>query len=93
MKMGESFGLYSVTLFLSGWAYDLKTVSDALISRRAARSGDGIPYKYSRCVQTGNSIQHKSQHHDESSVWGWDDKDMDQFDKDNAHILRERKML
>lgn len=38
-----------MNVLLSGWAYDLKTVPEDLIRKRAARTGDGTN-KYSKCI-------------------------------------------
>ena len=54
-----------------GWAYDLKTVSDEMVRRRAARTGDGSLYP----------DEPKELLHDhDNSLWGWGDKDMREDD-------------
>lgn len=63
-----------------GLAYDLKTVPTSMINKRAARTGDG-----SRVSQTVDNDHHKDLGDD--TVWGWDDKDMDEEDKKLALIL------
>lgn len=77
-----------------GWAYDLKTVSEDLIRRRAERTGDGIPYKYTKCVKRTDEPDQQSHHHhhsDDNFVWGWDDDAMDKYDKENAIIINKEK--
>ncbi|XP_072392425.1 acyl-CoA Delta-9 desaturase-like [Diabrotica undecimpunctata] len=57
-----------------GQAYDLKTVSDDMIKKRAARTGDGS-YKFDKVpLENGNTKEPHNFHDD--CVWGWDDKDM-----------------
>ncbi|NEU32882.1 acyl-CoA desaturase, partial [bacterium LRH843] len=59
-----------------GWAYDLKTVPMSMIAKRVKRTGDG---------------SHPHHHHShEGDVWGWDDKDMKQEDKDDALVTHKR---
>jgi len=71
-----------------GWAYELKTVSDDMIRKRAARTGDGSN-KYSRCIRNGVVRKEDLEHHDDDSmVWGWDDKDMNNEDKEDALIIK-----
>lgn len=43
----------------SGWAYDLKTVSEEMIVKRAARTGDGTN-RFSQCIPIGGAKQKKS---------------------------------
>lgn len=58
-KIGEHYEfIYSngkrlIKKYLSGWAYDLKTVPEDLIRKRAARTGDGST-KYSKCIVAAN---------------------------------------
>lgn len=72
-----------------GWAKDLKTVSPEMIERRAARTGDGSRPKRK---------QHYSTHHSEQNsihaetigsnlIYGWNDVDLDENDKQCATIL------
>lgn len=56
-----------------GWAYDLKTVSAQMIKKRVERTGDGTHESYPN-------------HSHENEVWGWDDKDLPQEDKEDALI-------
>lgn len=62
----------SIDLFSKlGWAWDLKTVSDDMINRRAARTGDGS--------RSRDEIIQNFVHTDDpqDTLWGWGDKDMD----------------
>lgn len=72
-----------------GQAYDLKTVSVAMVNKRAARTGDGS--RQPRPVEkTEQEEEYKGQHHHDHShenvVWGWDDKDMAEEDMEDAEI-------
>jgi stearoyl-CoA desaturase (delta-9 desaturase) len=60
-----------------GWAYDLKTVPMSMIAKRVKRTGDG-----SHPFHT---------HSHEGDVWGWDDKDMKQEDKDDALVTHKKQ--
>ncbi|KAL0831151.1 hypothetical protein ABMA28_002020 [Loxostege sticticalis] len=66
-----------------GWAYDLKTVSADMIRKRAARTGDG---SHPTCQEGPKSVDDDDDHHHENAVWGWDDKDMPEEDKQLAQI-------
>jgi len=69
-----------------GWAYDLKTVSDDVIQKRAGRTGDGSN-KYSNIkLDEFDSTVHQS-HEDENLIWGWDDADMTDDAKKCARII------
>lgn len=80
--------------FHLGWAYDLKTVSEEVIRKRAARTGDGST-KYSKCIvpngrdANNNDVTHKAHKHslDENLIWGWDDEDMCVSEKKTAIII------
>ncbi|XP_033226668.1 (11Z)-hexadec-11-enoyl-CoA conjugase-like [Belonocnema kinseyi] len=77
-----------------GQAYDLKTVSVAMVNKRAARTGDGSreprPEKPDQEEDyEGHHHHHHHHHHDhshENVVWGWDDKDMAEEDMQDAEI-------
>lgn len=79
-----------------GWAYDLKTVSEEMIAKRAARTGDGSNH-YSKCIAPINATEKRKQYfnvklshhhyHDENMIWGWDDQDMTMQDKQDALII------
>lgn len=67
-----------------------------MIQKRMTRSGDGSS-KNSKCIPSTNSATdrnnndsqklHKHSHlQDENLVWGWDDKDLSNFDKTSATI-------
>ncbi|XP_069668650.1 acyl-CoA Delta-9 desaturase-like [Periplaneta americana] len=63
---------------LFGWAYDLKTVSEEMIRKRSARTGDG---------SSSDSTDHHDHDHDHANmVWGWGDKDMAEEDRKAAEI-------
>lgn len=90
-KAGElGFHRYNITagtidLFAKiGWAWDLKTVSDDMIRRRALRTGDG-----SKVFETkieADVCTHDSQ----DTLWGWGDKDMN---KDEMQRVRQYNKL
>ncbi|KAG7213581.1 hypothetical protein KM043_002836 [Ampulex compressa] len=61
-------------------AYDLKTVPVEMVRRRAARTGDG-----SRGEKVSEEVAHEHSH--EGAIWGWEDADMAQEDKDQACII------
>lgn len=71
--------------FLSGLAYDLKTVSAEMIRKRIDRTGDGThPWAH-------KSKQDLEDHdHPENPVWGWDDQDMPEEDKKLAEIVHRK---
>lgn len=84
-----------------GWAYNLKTVPEDVIRKRAARTGDGTN-KYSKIIGTdnekmctkmdkNNNVAIDEDHHDgfegENLIWGWDDVDMNAEDKSAALII------
>ncbi|KAM3964087.1 acyl-CoA Delta-9 desaturase [Aphomia sociella] len=68
-----------------GWAYDLKTVSTEMIIKRAARTGDGTHSSN----QAKNSSHHNHEH-PENPVWGWDDQDMKEEDRQFAEIAHRK---
>lgn len=73
-----------------GWAYELKTVSDDMIRKRAERTGDGSN-QFSRCIKNGVVRKDNVEHHAEDSsnnIWGWDDEDMKNIDRDDALIIK-----
>lgn len=84
-------------LKFSGWAYDLKTVSEDIIRKRAERTGDGSN-AYSKCIKSNTEAdsakKHSHHHHhnpNETLIWGWDDQDMDTDVKNNALIINKFK--
>lgn len=81
----------TICSFFLGWAYDLKTVSEEMIRRRAARTGDGTN-DYSNCIKPGHIRKEDlNAHVHEDLVWGWDDKDMSDRDKCEALIINKEK--
>ena len=88
-------GKHLIDLFARlNWAYDLRTVSEDMIIKRAARTGDGTN-KYSNCIKAGvqnpNVLNHNEDVH-EQNIWGWDDKDFTETDKKDALILNNKHM-
>lgn len=93
----------NVNLYSAGWAYDLKTVSEEMILKRAARTGDGsndyseiipagdVQQKKSDLNATADSHAHSPFHHD-NMVWGWDDQDMTATDKSEALIIHKKSI-
>lgn len=76
----------------TGWAYDLKSVSDDVIQKRMARCGDGDT-QYSRAnpedlarVLGGKELSDET----EPLIWGWDDADFKDDEKSNATILNKQ---
>lgn len=63
-----------------------------MIMKRAERTGDGIPYKYTKCVKPGQPPSQDLSHHEHDNlIWGWNDKDLDEKDKEQALILNKEK--
>lgn len=59
-----------------------------MIRKRAERTGDGSN-KFSRCIKDGVVRKEDVEHHaDDSMVWGWDDQDMNDEDKQDALIIK-----
>ncbi|XP_026752155.2 acyl-CoA Delta-9 desaturase-like isoform X2 [Galleria mellonella] len=69
-----------------GLAYDLKTVSNEMIIKRASRTGDGT-HPSSKASNTLNNDHH---YHPENPVWGWDDQDMSEEDRKLAEIAHRK---
>ena len=69
-----------------GWAYDLKTVSDEMIQKRANRTGDGTN-DYSNIKLDQFTEEEHHSHEGENLIWGWDDADMTETDKKLAKII------
>lgn len=60
-----------------GQAYDLKTVSEDMIRKRAKRTGDGTW----KGLQENQSLRNENDHHHHhESIWGWGDRDMKEDD-------------
>lgn len=87
-----AYGMNATTAFIDlmaklGQAYDMKTVSEEMITRRALRTGDGsrIPKEETRKLveQYLSTLDYKK----EDLVWGWDDKDLKSDAKHDVKIL------
>lgn len=81
-----------------GWAYDLKTASDEVIIRRAIRTGDGLPYQYTNLLKEGNPLYEKltemsfsRKYSKEDTIWGWDDQEMDDEEREVATVINPKK--
>lgn len=70
-----------------GWAYDLKSVSDDMIKKRVLRTGDGS-HTYSEQELTAKMVDYINNldHESEQAVWGWDDRDMNELDRQDATV-------
>lgn len=71
-----------------GWAYDLKTVSDEVIQKRMARSGDfDVKFSNAKLDDLKRLSEEKKNEAEpqEELIWGWDDSDFK--DKNVATIL------
>lgn len=83
----HTYGMNLCTAFIDffalfGWAFDLRTVSDEMVRRRALRTGDGThPSMGGAGVDKGNGPKAPVEH-----VWGWNDYDMTADDKRMADI-------
>lgn len=53
--------------FHTGWATDLKTVSEEMIKKRVERTGDGT-HRIARENDENNNVAEKVDH---SDLWGW----------------------
>nr|UEN71132.1 acyl-CoA delta(11) desaturase 2 [Glyphodes pyloalis] len=72
-----------------GFAYDLKTVSAEMIRKRAARTGDGS-HPTSQEAVNAKQVDDDDHHHPENPVWGWDDRDMPEEDRQLAEIAHQK---
>jgi stearoyl-CoA desaturase (delta-9 desaturase) len=61
-----------------GWTYDLKTVSQDMIRKRVLRTGDGS-HKLFSSDQNANIVEQDN--FKGKAFWGWDDKDVSDYDK------------
>jgi stearoyl-CoA desaturase (delta-9 desaturase) len=91
MNLNQQSFQYKIFLKFSGWAYDLKTVSDDIIRRRIERTGDGT-HKYSllktpeeRLDAMVDCLNNNCVNY--NNLWGWEDKDMEEVDKRDALVL------
>lgn len=79
-----------------GWAYDLKTVGKEMIKHRVLRTGDGThPHSKQRESEKemkAKLVEYVNRYHAENLnlVWGWDDKDMPNEDKEYVTILNKK---
>ncbi|KAK9504993.1 hypothetical protein O3M35_009151 [Rhynocoris fuscipes] len=96
-KTSEFSGYRSniTTAFIDLWArmglaYQLKTTTLDMIEKRAKRSGDGsrFPTKGNKDdnVDENKDSNEGHTHSHEGEVWGWDDKDLTQEDKELVKI-------
>ncbi|KAJ8721555.1 hypothetical protein PYW07_002330 [Mythimna separata] len=67
-----------------GLAYDLKTVSADMIRQRVNRTGDGS-HAWSK-----ESLEEGEHYHPEKPVWGWEDTDMTEEEKQFAEIVHRK---
>lgn len=65
----------------------MKTVSQEMIRNRVARTGDG---SHPSSPQQAKQIDDDDHHHPENPVWGWDDKDLPEEDKQLAEIVHKK---
>lgn len=68
-----------------GLAYDLKTVSAEMIRKRVNRTGDGSHPWSKRELEC-----EEDHHHPENPVWGWDDNDMTEEERQLAEIAHHK---
>ena len=78
---------------LIGWAYDLKTVSEDLARKRAQRTGDGTEHvngwlslMYDMKMSRVDERKSGERYH----VWGWNDSDMRQEDREVAVVCNKK---
>lgn len=65
----------------TGWAYELKTVSNEMVNRRILRTGDGTH----KILELSRNLYEKVE--DNNDVWGWDDKSMSDEQRKFVKIL------
>lgn len=84
----HTYGMNLCTAFIDffalfGWAYDLRTVSDEMVKKRALRTGDGThPSMRETDVRKSTNESPDPVEH----IWGWNDLDMSADDKRLADI-------
>ena len=74
------------------WAYDLRTVSEDMIIKRAARTGDGTN-RYSNCIKSGvqnDYVLNKNEDIHQRNIWGWDDTDFTETDKKDVLTINKK---
>lgn len=69
-----------------GLAYDLKEASDDMIKRRAMRTGDGSECLAAMKSGKVNAQDLKDFNPHEGEVWGFDDKDMSEKERNSIKI-------
>lgn len=94
------YNLCTAFIDLASWcgqAYDLRTVSDELIRKRALRTGDvSLLNTHKHKVwaddmhRNGKLKGHRDQTEEVEHIWGWNDHDMSPDDKGAANILNKR---
>lgn len=70
-----------------GQAYDLKIVSNEAVAKRVQRTGDGNW----RNVNELKNINNDNHQFNNTVVWGWNDRDMDEVDRKLAKICNSLK--
>lgn len=79
-----------------GWAYDLKTVSQEVIDKRSARTGDGSKLVNSKIskeatdnmdINGNHDVTHHHHQNDGEVIWGWDDPDMIDLHRRSVVVL------
>jgi len=63
---------------LIGWAYDMKTVSNDMILKRANRTGDG------------SHPEGDFSHPDGDGIWGWDDSNISSEDRKLTTVINKK---
>jgi len=70
---------------LIGWAYDMKTVSNDMIVKRAGRTGDG--------THSNGDGKHSTEDNTYSNgdrIWGWDDSNICNEDRKLTTIINKK---
>lgn len=68
-----------------GWAYDLKTVTDEMITKRALRTGDGSRKSKEETLKlVSEYVKNFHKLKKDEMIWGWDDRDMKFEDRQDA---------
>ncbi|XP_068152280.1 acyl-CoA Delta-9 desaturase [Drosophila tropicalis] len=76
-----------------GQAYDLKFVSKDMVHKRVLRTGDGshiaalIDANNNDTAPSNELVAHLDHDLEETAVWGWDDKDISEEDRQGASIV------
>lgn len=87
LNLFTGFKEYFWFLSYIGWAYDLRTVSQDILDKRAARTGDGTRAKSTSLTK----IDLNKNHHvnvDDGIVWGWNDKDLVEHQRQNVFVVK-----